>query len=340
MLLLSSSASAAWERLWDQRVDTVVVKHGIMIENMEQPYPTGDIPTDEIRLFATHDRTGDIYRYSKTQDQWTKVGNPGKKFVATGGVGSRLYGLDPAGMGVYEFTGTPMNWRQVGGPAANIYAGGTKLYATNPEDDWEIYEYTGTPWQWEQIGEFRLGYNQLLDYVASGGGYKTRPDFPYTTYPSNLYMLVEDTYDGQTVGAIFKRTASSWDLISAGNLDAGDLDFNKIYGGGFNSGVVYAREQYSRDIYRWSEDGQYWEKVSDSAKSFVVDQYIDGSSVHNLLYRLKADGELEMYDDRDVGSGWTQIGTGGFRNPLKEIYAAGGELYGVTEADYIYKYVP
>ena len=328
MLLLSCSASAAWERLWDQRVDAVVVKHGIR----------GDIPTDDVRLFATHNRTGDIYRYSEAQDQWTKVGNPGKKFVTTGGVDSRLFGLDPAGMGVYEFSGTPMSWRQVGGPAGDIYAGGTKLYATNPEDDWEIYEFTGTPWEWEQIGEFRFRYNQLLDYVAAGGGYWTGPDFPYTTYSSNLYMLVEDTYDGQIVGVIFKHTGSGWDLISAGNLDAGDLDFNAIYGGGFNNGVVYAREQYTRDIYKW--DGQDWVKVSDPAKAFIVDQYIDSSSVHNLLYRLKADGEVEMYDDNDARSGWTQIGTSGFRNPLKEIYAAGGELYGVTEADYIYKYVP
>jgi len=340
MLLLSCSASAAWDKLWDQRVDAVIVKHGITIENPNQPYPTGEIPTDQIRLFATSNRTGDIYRYSGTIDRWTKVGNPGKKFVATGGVGSRLYGLDPAGMGVYEFTGTPMDWTQVGGPAADIYAGGSKLYTTNPEDDWEIYEYAGTPWEWEQIGQFRTGYVQILDYVAAGDGYRKRPDFPYSTYPSNLYMLAEKTYDGRIVGVIFKYTGThlGWDLISAGNLDAGDLDVNAIYGGGFNSGAVYARDQYTREIYEWSEDGDVWEKLIDPAKIFVADQYIDGSSVHNLLYRLNADGALWMYDD-EVGS-WTQIETGGFRNPLKEIYTAGGELYGVTEADYIYKYVP
>lgn len=337
MLLLSCSASAAWERLWDQRADAVIVKHGIRIENSGQAYPTGDIPTDDVRLFATHNQTGDIYRYSNTQDQWTKVGNPGKKFVATGGVGSssRLYGLDPAGMGVYEFSGTPMDWRQVGVPAGDIYAGGTKLYATNPEDDWEIYEYTGTPWEWEQIGEFRLGYGPVQDYVAAGGGYLKGMGFPYENIPSKLYMIVDEyTSEGTVAGAILKHgTSLGWEI-----LPAGDLDFNAIYGGGFNKGSVYARAHLPpRGIYEWSEDGDVWEKLSDPAKIIVADQYIDGSTVHNLLYRLNDDGALWMYDD-EVRS-WTQIGTSGFRNPLKEIYAAGGELYGVTEADYIYKYV-
>lgn len=339
MLLLSCSASAAWDRLWDQRVDAVVVKHGISIENSGQPYPTGDIPADNIRLFATSNRTGDIYRYNGTPDRWTKVGNPGKKFAATGGVESRLYGLDPAGMGVYEFKGTPMEWTQVGGPAADIYAGGTKLYATNPEDDWEIYEYTGTPWEWVQIGELapsRQSMGPIVDYAAAGGGYLVGMGFPYERSPSELYLLAERyTSEGVAVGVVLKYTGTTLDWKM---LPAGDLDFSAVYGGGFNPGTIYARDYHSRDIYRWSEDDEIWEKASDPAKTFIADQRIEDSSVHNLLYRLKADGELWMYDD-SVGS-WTEIETGGFRNPLKEIHAAGGELYGVTEADYIYKYVP
>ena len=45
-----------------------------------------------------------------------------------------------------------------------------------------------------------------------------------------------------------------------------------------------------------------------------------------------------MRDDT-VGS-WTKIDTSAWRNPLKGIYAAGGELYALSEAGYVFRYVP
>ncbi|HPJ30707.1 MAG TPA: hypothetical protein PLZ42_04890 [Methanothrix sp.] len=339
ILLLSGSGSAEWEKIWEQKVDDVIVKHGITIENRGQPYPTGDIPMENVRVFAVQNQTGDIYRYSGTPDQWTKVGNPGKKFVATGGVGSRLYGLDPAGMGVYEFTGTPMNWTQVGGPAADIYAGGAKLYATNPEHEWEMYEYAGTPWEWVQIGErspSRPNMGRIVDYVASGGGYLAGMGFPYEIIPSKLYLLAERrNSQGVTIGVVLKYSGTplNWDI-----LQAGDLDFDAVFGDGFNAGAVYARDYHSQEIHRWSEDAGSWDMASEPAKIIVADQRIDGSMVHNLLYRLEEDGDLWMRDDT-VGS-WTEIDTSGWRNPLQGIYAAAGELYALSEAGYVFKYAP
>lgn len=334
MLLLSCSASAAWERLWDEKVDSVVLNS--RISSLEDP-------SYSVRVFATQSQTGDIYRYTEATGEWTKVGNPGKKFVATGGVDSRVYGLDPAGMGVYEFSGTPMEWTQVGGPAADIYAGGEELYATNPEDDWAIYKYAGTPWEWTLIGEVPERGGGIVDYVAAGGGYLRGPAGLVETFGPTLYLL-EDRMSqsrGYSVGVIRKYTGTRLDPIGWKVLPAGDLDFSAIYGDGFNTGTIYAQDYHSLDIYQWSEDDEVWEKASDPAKILLADQYKEGSTVHNLLYRLEDDGELSVLDDSaGAGATWTRIPTGGFRNPLKEIYAAGGELYGLAEAGYVYKYVP
>ncbi len=43
---------------------------------------------------------------------------------------SKLYGLKPLRDAVWEFTGTPMQWTQIRGPAARLLAGGGSLYAT------------------------------------------------------------------------------------------------------------------------------------------------------------------------------------------------------------------
>jgi len=330
VLLLAGGASAAWERLWDEKVDSVVLNG--RISSQEDPDYT-------VRVFAVQSETGDIYRYAETTGEWTKVGNPGKKFVSAGGVDSRLYGLDPAGMGVYEFSGTAMEWTQVGGPAADIYGGGGFLYATNPEDGWEVYRYTGTPWEWVQIGErspSRPNMGQIVDYMASGGGYLAGMGFPYEMIPSKLYLLAERVNsEGVTIGVVLKYSGTplNWEI-----LQGGGLDFDALFGDGFNAGAVYARDYHTKELYRWSEDAESWERAIDPAKIVVADQYIDGSSVHNLLYRLEEDGDLWMRDDT-VGS-WTKIDTSAWRNPLKGIYAAGGELYALSEAGYVFRYVP
>jgi hypothetical protein len=211
------------------------------------------------------------------------------------------------------------------------------------KDDWEIYKYAGTPWEWTQIGEVPERGGGIVDYVAAGGGYLRGPAGLVETFNPTLYLL-EDRMSqsrGYTVGVIRKYTGTMPDPIGWKVLPAGDLDFSAIFGGGFNTGAIYAQDYHSREIYRWSDDDDVWEKASGPAKIFVADQYKEGSTVHNLLYRLEEDGELWVLDDSAGASAtWTRIPTGGFRNPLKAIYASGGELYGLAEAGFVYKYVP
>ena len=332
MLLLISNGSAEWERLWDQKVDSVVLNSRIStLEN----------PTYDVRVFAVQSETGDIYRYAEATGEWTKVGNPGKKFVSAGGVDSHLYGLDPAGMGVYEFSGTAMEWTQVGGPAGNIYGGGGELYASNPEDDWELYKYTGTPEEWVLIGQTPERGGGLVDYVAGGSGYRRGPYGLAEMFSPTLYSL-EDRMSpsrGYTVGVVRKYTGTTSNPIDWEVLDAGDLDWSAIFGDGFNAGAIYAQDYHSQDIYQWSEDDGVWDKASGPAKLLVADQYKEGpSTVHNLLYRLEEDGDLWVLDD--TAGSWTKIDTEDLHHPLKEIYAAGGELYGLTTANYVNKYTP
>jgi M6 family metalloprotease-like protein len=100
-------------------------------------------------LYATNPETKDIYRYDYIGDKWSKVGGPGKMF-AVGNPG-HLYALGVDGSSVWKYEGVGTKWTQIGGPAAKIYAGGDKLYATNPQTG-DIFRYDGQPMKWTKIG--------------------------------------------------------------------------------------------------------------------------------------------------------------------------------------------
>lgn len=97
--------------------------------------------------FSVQPGTGDIYRYEGSPYSWTRVGGPASSF-AVNAVG--LYRRDSAGVSKWSGSGT--TWTQVGGPAAALYAGGNDLFATDPILG-NIYRYSGTPMQWSQIGD-------------------------------------------------------------------------------------------------------------------------------------------------------------------------------------------
>jgi hypothetical protein len=102
-------------------------------------------------LFATDQRTGDIYEYLGSPMSWGRIGGPGREFV----VGSNeLFGLND--QGVWQWTGGT-NWIKIGGPAAHIYGGilSDQLLATDINTG-EVYLYDGArpggAAGWQKIG--------------------------------------------------------------------------------------------------------------------------------------------------------------------------------------------
>lgn len=114
-------------------------------------------------FFATDPKTGDIYRYIDDIYQpsaplgeivegvlgkdWARVGGPGSMFR----VGTKLWGLAPDRQAVMEWSGKGTKWTKIGGPAKDIYAGQSSLFATNPTNG-DIWRYNGQPHKWSRVG--------------------------------------------------------------------------------------------------------------------------------------------------------------------------------------------
>ncbi|WCD83704.1 hypothetical protein KPP03845_100023 [Streptomyces xanthophaeus] len=110
--------------------------------------PAQNIYAGGAGLFATHPKTGHIYKYDGKPNQWTEIGGPGATFASGH---DRLYAIAPDHSAVYEWTGHGTDWTRIGGPAETIYAGGAGLFATN-RDTGHIYQYNGAPDRWTEIG--------------------------------------------------------------------------------------------------------------------------------------------------------------------------------------------
>jgi hypothetical protein len=306
LLILSFSGEARWEKLWDERVSTLVINHD-QIENAT-------------RLFAVKESTKDIYRLNKSLDQWEKVGNPGRKFVATGG---KVYGIDPAGGGVYMFQGRPEEWLTIGGAATDLYAGGGRVYATNP-DTGDIWEYKGRPMQWERIGgPGTVDPPFKTIFAAAGDESVSQP---------RLYRL-----DVTGCPDEYLRTPDQW--RSMGCLASGKI--REIYAAGYN---VYARD-YDGKIYHYYVNESAWRQIGTGSKMLAAD--FAGSGQGRMgriigptyLYSLSSDGRAIWKYEGDPNQ-WSEVKTSGFSLPLKEIYAGGSELYATTENSILYMYEP
>jgi hypothetical protein len=100
-----------------------------------------------------------IFRYEGRPMAWTQLGDAGAAFAATH---RGLYGLSPARDSVWEYE-SPGRWREIGGPARDLFGGGGFLCATSPED--------GSLWAYEP--ERPAGGGTA---VAVGGAERVNPE--------------------------------------------------------------------------------------------------------------------------------------------------------------------
>ena len=222
-------------------------------------------------IYATDLVTGDIYQFMGKPDvywNWFKVGGPGKMFVLDGQ--GKLYGLSADGSGVYQYSGTPTQWTQIGGPAAQIYGDVDGVCATNP-DTGDIYRYLGSPFSWLKVG----GPGKTFACDSEGRLYGLSPD------GSGVYR-----YDGLFGPPI------AW--IQVGGPAA------NLYARGLG---VYATNPDTGDVYFFHGKPFRWTRVGGPGKTFSVD-------VEGRLYGLSPDESGVWRHDGSFSTPaqWTQIG--------------------------------
>lgn len=165
--------------------------------------------------------------------QIMEVSDPAREFAidATG----NLYKLATDGQSVWKYEGTGKKWTKIGGPAQHIYAGGNKLFATNPQNG-EVWEYGGTPLQWARVGA------PGSEYVIDG--------------KNNLYVLSPQK------DQIWVRHAATKQWKKLGGAA------KHIYGGGDK---LYATNPQSGDIMEYLQQEDRWIRAGSPGKMFAVD---------------------------------------------------------------------
>jgi beta-fructofuranosidase len=144
---------------------------------------------------------------------------------------TRLYGLAPDRSAVYEYSGGTRV--KIGGPAANLYAGGAGLVATDPKTG-DVVRYNGTPMSWTRIGG------------------------PGRTFAVNDYGVYGLAPDGS---AVFRWTGNgtAWQKIGgpAGTLHAG-------------SRKLVATNPQSGDLYLYGNEQENWKRIGGPATSVTI----------------------------------------------------------------------
>jgi len=125
-------------------------------------------------------------------------------------------------------------WEQIGTAASAIYAGGNRLFATNPGSG-DIYEYNGTPGSWTKVG----GPGNMFAVGGMGQLYGISPDM------SGVWK-----YDG---------TPMNWTKIGG--------PASKIYAGG---NKLFATNPGSGDIYQYNGTPNSWTKAGGPGYTFTV----------------------------------------------------------------------
>lgn len=233
---------AHWEKIWGPVGEVLIRRSGGNIWATQGP---------------SLNPTGDIYEYDSFKKSWNKIGGPGKTFA----VGPEdpnhpyLVGLSPDSSKVmlldYE-TPTKLAWRQIGGPTAQIYAGGAGIFATNPKTK-DIYWYNLNTLKWQQIG-------------GPGKTFAVSHEYIFGVSPVN-----NDIYR-------WDQKSLSWTNI--GKPSAG---VDQIYAGGHDLYVTipYLKNDPIKtgDIYSYSFVLNTWTKIGGPGKMFAA---TDGGGLYGL----------------------------------------------------------
>jgi hypothetical protein len=256
-------------------------------------------------------------------------GNPMRAAAAVSE--NTLYALTPNRDGVWMFDG--VSWSQIGGPAAQIYAGGGHVYATSTTTgDIFYYQNETTTWLWiggpgqqfavddsgiiaglNSNGVFEwwgpiTGWRQLggpASSITYGGigllvatSIPNREPFLYSGLPFQPWMRI----GGPGQDFVITTAGYFYGQNSAGIFAwRGGLDWIQVGGPAarmYTGAYLVATSPSNGDAFRFFDTEFRWEHVGGPGDLFSVAN--DGT-----LYGLNSGGVWRMVPG---GSGWTQVG--------------------------------
>ncbi|MFE1444139.1 phospholipase A2 [Streptomyces sp. NPDC058739] len=219
-------------------------------------------------LYATDPATGSIWKYDG--DEWNRIGGPGRTFAAAD---DKLYGISPDGGGVWEYTGKGDVWKQIGGPAKDLYTGPawknvfgiperSVVYATNPVTG-ELAEYNSKKRRWTKAGD-------------AGATFAVTDENLYGLTPDGSAVVERDPDNGQ-----WKPVGERAEHI-------------------FSSNTLYMVARDSRDLYKYNGKPGQWHRLSGPATAFATSG--------DYLYRLAADRRsVQKYNGNGTTDEWLDL---------------------------------
>jgi hypothetical protein len=238
-------------------------------------------------LFVTAAADASFYRYDGMPDAWTMIGGPGRAFVADG-VG-RVYGVSPNGSGIWQFAGQPMTWRQIGGVAGTIHAGGNVLCMTDATTG-DLYRYDGLPMRWTRIGGpgkmFAIDDTGRIYGISVTGG----AIFRYDGTPMRWTRIGEGSQAIQAGGRTLCSVSEGGNLL---RLEAASQTWKKIGGPGkmfaiTGNDIVYGLSSDAQAVLRHDEASGSWQRIGNAAMSIHA-------GAGNVLCAIDAAGMLRVY---------------------------------------------
>ncbi|MDX2394130.1 hypothetical protein NJL88_29540 [Streptomyces sp. DK15] len=230
--------------------------------------------TGDDQLFALAADHSAVYRWSGHGTEWTKVGGPAADLHA-GGAG--LFATQRETGKVYKYNGTPEQWTEIGNAGADFAVTGDHLYGLNPERT-AVYEWTGTGTDWTKIG------GPAQDLEAGGAGLFA------TSRDGKLHK-----YDGRP---------DTWSEIGGAGADFA-----------VTADHLYGLNPERTAVYEWTGTGTDWAKVGGPAQ----DLYAGGAG----LFATSPDKKIHRYSGQPEQ--WGQIGEAG-----KAFTAGSTHLYGLA----------
>lgn len=243
--------------------------------------------------------------------------------------GQTLYPLSPNRDSVWMYDGS--SWTRIGGPAANIYAGGGAVVATNPHSG-DVWGYNHTTKQWERVGgpgrHFAIddgrhlwGLNDTGVYGWTGGTNWIQVGGPAAVVRAGAAngLIATDPRTGDV--NLYLGTPHKWTRIGGPGRDFAVGSTGKIWG------------HSDAGVYEWRGSGTDWTRVGGPAAniyagSFLVATNPQTGDLHRYLgtpgnwshvggsgitFAVTGDGTLYGLNSVGVfrwvgGTSWTQVG--------------------------------